>query len=158
MLMMIIFFLVCLSNERWLALFPAVTIVIEPHHRNISDTPLASSEHAHNLSWGLVEWSCVAVITTTLHLNFVLWEVISEIKKLHQELGLFFYTQLIFKGVDILKWVLSLNALIVWYRMVSTCHWKVYFLHRIWIFPESELRLYEMNLSCSYIPYPTAFK
>ena len=27
------FFLVCLFNERWLVLFPAVTIVIDPHHR-----------------------------------------------------------------------------------------------------------------------------
>ena len=61
----------------------------------ISDTPLASSEPVQNLSLGLVEWSCAAVLTTILHVNFVLWEVISEIKKLHQGLGLFFYIQLI---------------------------------------------------------------
>ena len=62
----------------------------------ISNTPLASSERVQNLSPGLVEWSCATVLTTTLHVNFVLWEVISEIKKLHQGLGLFFYIQLIF--------------------------------------------------------------
>ena len=31
----------------------------------ISDTPRAGFEPAQNLNWGLVEWSCAAVITTT---------------------------------------------------------------------------------------------
>ena len=98
---------------------------------------------------GLVEWSCVAVTTTTLQPSFVLWEVISEIKKLHQGLGFFLQIQFIFWGVRILKWILSPNVLIVWCRMECPWHWKLYFSNRVWIFPGPELRLYEMNLSCS---------
>ena len=37
----------------------------------ISNTPRAGFEPAQNLSWGLVEWSCAAVITTTLEIIFL---------------------------------------------------------------------------------------
>ena len=36
-----------------------------PSPSRISDTPWAGFEHAQNLSLGLVEWSCVVVITIT---------------------------------------------------------------------------------------------
>ena len=44
-----------------LALFPARTIVRDPHHRKF---PTRREQH-QNLSSGLVEWSCAVVITTT---------------------------------------------------------------------------------------------
>ena len=56
----------------------------------ISDTPLAVFKPVQNLSPGLVESRYVLVVITTLHLNFALWDVISEIKKVNRELGLFF--------------------------------------------------------------------
>ena len=43
------------TDERRLALFPAVNIVRDPHHR---ESP--------NLSSGLGDWSCAVVITSTL--------------------------------------------------------------------------------------------
>ena len=43
-----------LTNERRLALFPAGTIVRDPHHRE-SPTRRAGFEPAQNLSSGLVE-------------------------------------------------------------------------------------------------------
>ena len=59
-----IVFVVWLTDERCLALFPAGTIVRDPHHRE-SPTRRAGFEPAQNLSSGLVEWSCAVVITTT---------------------------------------------------------------------------------------------
>ena len=59
-----IVFVVWLTNERRLVLFPAGTIVRDPHHRE-SPTRRAGFEPAQNLSSGLVEWSCAVVITTT---------------------------------------------------------------------------------------------
>ena len=61
----------------------------------ISDI-VAGFAPAHKLSSGLVESSCAVVITTTSQLNFVLCEVVSEIKNLPRRLGMFFYIQLIF--------------------------------------------------------------
>ena len=54
----------------------------------ISDTPRAGFEPAKNLSLGLVEWSCVVVITTTPHTiikliyNQILSNIIATIIKL----------------------------------------------------------------------------
>ena len=59
-----IVFVVWLTDERRLALFPAGTIVRDLHHRE-SPTRRAGFEPAQNLSLGLVEWSCAVVITTT---------------------------------------------------------------------------------------------
>ena len=42
MMIMIIFFVIWLTDERYLALFPAGTIVIDPHHRE----SLTSRKHA----------------------------------------------------------------------------------------------------------------
>ena len=59
-----IVFVLWLTDERRLALFPAGTIVRDPHHRE-SPTRQAGFEPAQNLSSGLVEWSCAVLITTT---------------------------------------------------------------------------------------------
>ena len=62
--MMVIWWIVLvvwLTDERWLALFPVGTIVQDPHHRE----SLTHCEQCLNLHSGLVEWSCVVVITTT---------------------------------------------------------------------------------------------
>ena len=56
--------MVWLIDERRLALFPAGTIVKDPHHRE-SLTRRAGFEPAQNLSSGLVERSCAVAITTT---------------------------------------------------------------------------------------------
>ena len=56
-----IVFVVWSTDERRLALFPAGTIVRDPHHR---ESP-THREQGLNLSSGLVEWSCAVVITTT---------------------------------------------------------------------------------------------
>ena len=58
-------FVVWLTNERRLSLFPAGTIVKDPHHCQIPDTPL-------------VEWSCEVVITTTprrLYCYYQTWDL-----------------------------------------------------------------------------------
>ena len=52
--MMMNCFAVWLTDERRLALFPAGTIVRDPHHRE-SPTRRAGFEPAQNLSSGLVE-------------------------------------------------------------------------------------------------------
>ena len=54
MMMMMNCFAVWLTDERRLALFPAGTIVRDPHHRE-SPTRRAEFEPAQNLSSGLVE-------------------------------------------------------------------------------------------------------
>ena len=59
-----IVFVVWLTDEMRLALFPARTIVRDSHHRE-SPTRRAGFKLAQNLSSGLVEWSCAVVITTT---------------------------------------------------------------------------------------------
>ena len=48
-------------GKRCLVLFPAGTIVRDPHHCE-SLTCRAGFESAQNLSSGLVEWSCAVVI------------------------------------------------------------------------------------------------
>ena len=58
-----IVFVVWLTDERLLTLFPAGTIVRDPHQRK-SPTP-RELEPAQNLSSDFVEWSCAVVITTT---------------------------------------------------------------------------------------------
>ena len=60
-----IVFVVWLTDERRLALFPAGTIVRDLHHRE-SPTRRAGFEPAQNLSLGLVEWSCAVVMTTLI--------------------------------------------------------------------------------------------
>ena len=50
---------------KGVALFPARTIVRDPHLSRISDTPRAGFKPAQNLSSGFDESSCAAVITTT---------------------------------------------------------------------------------------------
>ena len=59
-----IVFVVWLTDERRLALFPAGTIVRDPHYR-ACPTLRAGFESAQNLSLGLFEWSYAVVITTT---------------------------------------------------------------------------------------------
>ena len=54
-------FVVWLTDERHLALFPGGTIPSLP----ISDTTWAGFEPAQNVSSGLVEWSCAVVMTTS---------------------------------------------------------------------------------------------
>ena len=54
MMMMMIVFVVWLTDERCLALLPAGTIVRDPHHLQ-SDMPQAGFEPAQNLSSGFVE-------------------------------------------------------------------------------------------------------
>ena len=66
--------MVWLTDERLLALFPAGTIVRDPHHRKSStrreqDYHLNYHEPAQNLSSGLVERSCAVVITTIQERN-----------------------------------------------------------------------------------------
>ena len=65
-------FVVWLTDERRLALFPAGTIVRDPHHYE-SKTRRAGFEPAQNLSSGLVEWSSAVVITTTPRPLVCLW-------------------------------------------------------------------------------------
>ena len=55
-----IVFVVWLTDERRLALFPAGIIVRDPHHH---ESP-TRREQDLNLSSGLVEWNCAVVITT----------------------------------------------------------------------------------------------
>ena len=73
-----IVFVVWLTDKRRLFLFPAGTIVRDPHHRE-SPTRWAGFEPAQNLSSGLVEWSCAVVITTTprRHKNKTKWNLFS---------------------------------------------------------------------------------
>ena len=59
-----IVFVVWLTDERRLALFPTGTIIRDPHRRE-SHTPRAGFEPAQSLSSGLVELSSAVVITTT---------------------------------------------------------------------------------------------
>ena len=56
----------------------------------IFSTPTAMIKPVTKLSPDLVEWRCAILLITTLHLNFALWEVTGEIKKLHRERGMFF--------------------------------------------------------------------
>ena len=58
-----IVFVVWLTDERHLVVFPAGIIVRYPHHR---ESPRAGFEPAQNMNSALDEWSCVVVITTTL--------------------------------------------------------------------------------------------
>ena len=58
------FFAVWLTDKRREALFPARTIVRDPHHRESPRWLQAGFEHVQNLSSGLVKWSCAVVITT----------------------------------------------------------------------------------------------
>ena len=60
-----IVFVVWLTNERRLALFPAGIIVRDPHHRK-SPTLSKQGLNLQNLGSGLIEWSCAVVITTTV--------------------------------------------------------------------------------------------
>ena len=59
------FFVVWLTDDMRLALFPTGTIVRDPHHPWISDTPQVRFEHAQNLNSVFVVWSCTVLITTT---------------------------------------------------------------------------------------------
>ena len=63
MMMIMIVFVVWLTDERRLALFPAGTIVGNPHH---DESP---TRHEKDLylcrSSGFVKWSCAVEITTT---------------------------------------------------------------------------------------------
>ena len=54
-MMMMNCFVVWLTDERCLALFPARSITTDPHPLRISDTPRAGFELAQNLSSGFVE-------------------------------------------------------------------------------------------------------
>ena len=65
-----IVFVVWLTDKRHLTLFPARTILRDPHHRE-SPTCQTGFEPAQNLSLGLVEWSCTVVITITPWRNMV---------------------------------------------------------------------------------------
>ena len=77
-----IVFVVWSTDERRLALFPARTIVRDPHHREYP-ARRAGFEPAQNLSSGLVEWSCAVVITTTPRCHkMVLYKNIIFIQKL----------------------------------------------------------------------------
>ena len=69
-----IIFVVWLTDERRLALFPAGTIVRDPYHR---ESPTRRDQGLNLPSSGLVEWSC-AVLITTMSESQVLW--ISSIK------------------------------------------------------------------------------
>ena len=70
MMMMMNCFVVWLTDERCLALFPARSITTDPHPLRISDTPRAGFELAQNLSSGFVEWSSAVVITITPRHHF----------------------------------------------------------------------------------------
>ena len=61
-----IVFVVWFTDKRRVGLFPAKTIVRDPHHCE-SPTCCEQDEPVHNLSLGFVEWSCVAVNTIPLH-------------------------------------------------------------------------------------------
>ena len=62
-----IVFVVWLTDERRLVLFPARTIYCQRSSPScISDSPRAGIEPAQSLNSGLVEWGCAVVITTTL--------------------------------------------------------------------------------------------
>ena len=76
-----IVFVVWLTDERRLTLFPAGTIVRDPHHRE-SPTRRAGFEPAQNLSSGLVEWSCAVVITNTprCHIKILFPYVLTFVK------------------------------------------------------------------------------
>ena len=67
MIMMMVIFLcvVWLTNERHLVLFPAGTIVRDPHHRKSPTRRKQDLKNAQNRSSGFVEWSCAVVTTTT---------------------------------------------------------------------------------------------
>ena len=62
-----IVFVVRLTEERHLALFPAWTIIRDPHYRKslTSDPRRARFEPVQNQSSGLIEWSYAVVINTT---------------------------------------------------------------------------------------------
>ena len=62
-----IVFVVWLTDERRLALFPAGTIVGDPHPSpsRIFDKPRAGFEPAQNLSSGFVKWIIAVAMTTT---------------------------------------------------------------------------------------------
>ena len=60
-MMMMNCFVVGLTDERRLALFPAGIIVKNPHHR---ESPTRREQDLH-LSSGFAERSCAVVITTT---------------------------------------------------------------------------------------------
>ena len=60
-----IVFVLWLTNERHLALFPAGTIVRNPHYRE----SLTQREQCLKLHRTWVEWSCAVVITTTTCTN-----------------------------------------------------------------------------------------
>ena len=60
-------FVVWLTDKRRLALFPAGTIVRDPHQR---ESPTIREQDL-NLSSGLVEWSCAVATTTTPRRYFI---------------------------------------------------------------------------------------
>ena len=61
------YFMVWLTNERRLALFPGCTIVRDPHHLE----SLTSCKQDWNQSSDFVEWSCAVVITITPQRHWV---------------------------------------------------------------------------------------
>ena len=61
-----IVFVVWLTDKRRLALSPAGTIVRDPHHLESPTRREQDLNPRRNLSSGFVEWSCAAVLITTL--------------------------------------------------------------------------------------------
>ena len=66
---------VWLTDKRCLALFPAGTIIRDPHHHESPNMLRAGLEPAQNLSSGLFEWSFAVVITTTPQWEMRQWPV-----------------------------------------------------------------------------------
>ena len=56
--MIIIVFVVCLTDERQLALYPAGSIARDPDHHKSPTSRKQGFEHAQNLSSGIVENLC----------------------------------------------------------------------------------------------------
>ena len=73
-------FVVWLTDERYLALFPAGTIVRDPHHRE-SPTRHAQGLNLRrtNLSSGLVEWSCAVGTNHYIPASISAWILIKNV-------------------------------------------------------------------------------
>ena len=71
-----IVFVVWLTDERHLALFPARIIIRDPHHLE-SLTRHEQDLNLQNLSSGFVKWSCAVVITSTSRRHVRMYSVIN---------------------------------------------------------------------------------
>ena len=71
------FFVVWLTEERCLALFPGRTMVPDRYSPLwISNAPQAGFQPTQNLRWGFADWSC-AVLTSTTPQWFLKWNCFS---------------------------------------------------------------------------------